>query len=165
MSDARGYFFESFSKRSYKELDLPAEFVQENQSFSKKNVIRGLHCQRTPHAQSKLIRVLSGAILDVVVDLRKNKSTYKKIFTVELSAVARNFLFIPKGFVHGFSVLSESAEILYSCDEYYHPEFEDGILFNDPFLEIDWKIEQSKRIVSDKDLSLPKLASSSLSFE
>ncbi len=162
--DSRGYFFESYIKRKYQDAGVSMDFVQDNQSQSQKNVIRGLHFQKPPHAQTKLIRVLSGTILDVVVDLRKDQPTFKKSFSLELSAENKIQLLIPKGFAHGFSVLSEEAEIFYKCDDYYYPELEGGILYDDIELAIDWKVSSSESIVSAKDKGLPGLLKSDLSF-
>lgn len=154
-SDKRGFFFESYNYNALKELGIDIDFVQDNQSFSKKGVIRGLHFQRPPHAQTKLVRVLSGEILDVVVDLRIKEPTYGRSYSIELSSKNKLQLLVPKGFAHGFSVLSESAEILYKCDQYYHPLAEGGILFNDPYLNIDWGVSAHEILVSEKDNNLP----------
>ena len=163
-SDSRGYFYESYSKRTCQEIGLDAEFVQSNQSQSKKGVIRGLHYQNAPHAQARLIRVLQGRILDVVVDLRKDQNTFGKVFSIELFAEEKKQLFIPKGFAHGFSVLSDTAEFLYSCDAYYYPAFEGGIRYDDPALDINWKVDNDHAIVSEKDLSLPHFSAASYIF-
>lgn len=157
LTDSRGHFFESFNKKVYQELGLPTTFVQENQSRSRKNVVRGLHFQKEPHAQSKLVRVLSGRIMDVVVDLRRDQATFGKCYSIELSADNLKRLLVPRGFAHGFSVLSEWADVVYHCDEYYHPELESGIIFNDPSLKIDWGIDEGACIVSGKDLALPRM--------
>ena len=154
-ADSRGYFFESYNENNFKAAGINIRFVQDNQSSSSYGVIRGLHYQLHPHAQTKLIRVLSGSILDVVVDLRKGSPTYGRVFSLELSAVNNKQLLIPKGFAHGFSVLSETAEVMYKCDAFYHKESEAGIVFNDADLEIDWQIPADKAIVSDKDLVHP----------
>jgi dTDP-4-dehydrorhamnose 3,5-epimerase len=153
--DERGFFFESFNQKVFEQNNISAVFIQDNQSFSRYGVIRGLHFQQEPHAQSKLIRVLQGAVLDVVVDIRKGSSTFGKSLSVELSAENKKQLFIPKGFAHGFSVLSKTAEVLYKCDHFYHRESESGILFKDPFLAIDWRLAPDHQIVSQKDLQLP----------
>lgn len=157
-SDSRGYFFEAFNERLFAESGIPASFVQENQSKSTKNTIRGLHYQRAPHDQTKFIRVIRGVILDVVLDLRKEQSTYKQVFSVELSADNKRSVLVPKGFAHGYSVLSDEAEIVYCCDAYYAPEFESGIRYDDPTLGIDWRVSK-EAIVSEKDLKLPLLSS------
>lgn len=163
--DSRGYFFESYNEKIFRDQHIDLRFVQDNQSSSCYGVIRGLHYQLNPHAQSKLIRVLSGTILDIAVDIRKNSPTYAKVFSVELSAENKKQLYIPPGFGHGFSVLSERAEVFYKCDELYNKESEAGIRFNDPSLNIDWKIPESKAIVSEKDQQLPLLADSKNNFE
>ena len=154
-ADERGYFFESFNSQTFKNNGLDFEWVQDNQSQSKYGVVRGLHFQKPPYAQTKLIRVLKGEILDVVVDLRHDMPTYGKSFSVVLSSQNHLQLLIPKGFAHGFSVLSEEADVMYKCDALYNKESESGILFNDPNLEIDWQVSQDKMIVSEKDLILP----------
>ena len=153
-ADERGYFFESFNSQTFKNNGLDFEWVQDNQSQSKYGVVRGLHFQKPPYAQTKLIRVLKGEILDVVVDLRHDKPTYGKSFSIVLSSQNHLQLLIPKGFAHGFSVLSEEADVMYKCDALYNKESESGILFNDPKLGIDWQVEQDKMVVSDKDLVL-----------
>ena len=156
--DERGYFFESYNEKVFKEHGINFRWVQDNQSSSAFGVIRGLHYQLNPHAQIKLVRALYGTILDVVVDIRKNSLTYGQHFSVELSAKNKKQLFIPAGFAHGFSVLSEKAEVFYKCNEFYSRETEAGIIYNDPALNIDWKIEAGKEIISDKDKTLPLLA-------
>ena len=153
--DDRGYFFESYNENIFHENNISIRFVQDNQSKSSYGVLRGLHYQRPPFAQSKLVRVLTGVILDIVVDLRVGSPTYGKTYAIELSAANRKQLFIPKGFAHGFSVLSEMAEVLYKCDEYYHKQSEAGIIYNDPVLAIDWQIAPGKELVSDKDKIQP----------
>ena len=156
--DSRGYFFESFNLKTFQAEGIDINFVQDNQSSSNYGVIRGLHYQLDPFAQVKLIRVLSGRILDVAVDIRKGSTTFGKSFTIELSAENKKQLFIPAGFAHGFSVLSEQAEVFYKCDSFYNKESEAGILFNDPSLSIDWKIPAGKEIISEKDKGLPLFA-------
>ena len=153
--DERGFFMEVYTEQTMAKLGINTRFVQDNQSFSKKNVIRGLHYQNPPYAQVKLVRVLSGKILDVVVDIRSAQPTFRKAYAVELSADDRRQLYIPAGFAHGFLVLSESAEVLYKTDNYYHPESEGGVLYNDPEWEINWGIAANDAIVSAKDLVLP----------
>lgn len=155
-SDARGSFFESFSQREFDENVAKVTFVQDNQSFSKYGVVRGLHFQREPFAQSKLVRVVSGRVLDVVVDLRKDSQSFGKVFSVELSDENHLQLFIPKGFAHGFSVLSPEAIFQYKCDEYYAPDSEGGIVWDDPDLNIDWGLPVEDIIVSSKDALNPK---------
>lgn len=154
--DSRGYFFESYSKREFKDLISDINFVQDNESCSTKGVIRGLHFQNPPYSQSKLVRCVKGKVLDVAVDLRKNSPTYGKHVAVELSDENKIEFFIPKGFAHGFAVLSDEAVFQYKCDEYYHPESEGGI---DPFdiaLNIDWKTLNEDVLVSEKDKKHPK---------
>ena len=155
LEDSRGYFFESYNENVFRANHVPVTFVQDNQSRSTYCVVRGLHYQRPPHAQSKLVRVLSGAIIDTVLDLRTGSPTYGETFSIELSADNKKQLFIPKGFAHGFSVISEIAEVMYKCDSYYNRESESGILYNDPQLKIDWEIPTDKLRVSDKDKLLP----------
>jgi dTDP-4-dehydrorhamnose 3,5-epimerase len=156
--DDRGYFFESYNEIIFKEQGIDLRFVQDNQSFSNYGVIRGLHYQLLPHAQAKLVRVLYGKILDVALDIRKGSPTYGKSFCLELSAENKKQLLIPAGFAHGFSVLSEKAEVFYKCDKFYNKESDAGIYFNDPVLNIDWKIPVGKIIISGKDNALPTLA-------
>jgi dTDP-4-dehydrorhamnose 3,5-epimerase len=156
--DSRGYFFESYNEKIFQQQGINCRWVQDNQSSSSYGVIRGLHYQLKPNAQAKLVRVLEGVILDAVVDIRKNSSTYGKTFCIELSSSNNKQLFIPAGFAHGFSVLSEKAVVLYKCDNFYNKEGEAGILYNDPALNIDWKIPFGKETVSEKDKQLPLLA-------
>jgi len=157
-SDKRGYFMESFNAARFNgAIGKEVNFVQDNQSFSSKGVIRALHYQIGEHAQSKLVRVLSGSVLDVAVDLRKGSPTFGEHITEELSAENKKQLFIPKGFAHGFVVLSETAEFFYKCDNYYNKESEGGIIFSDPALNIDWKLPHEQLIVSEKDSVLPTL--------
>jgi dTDP-4-dehydrorhamnose 3,5-epimerase len=153
--DDRGYFFESYNKRLFQANQILNEFVQDNQSYSAYGVVRGLHYQREPHAQSKLVRVIHGKILDVVVDLRYGSPGFGKVFGIELSAENKKQIFIPKGFAHGFSVISKTAEISYKCDQFYNKESEAGIRYNDPFLQIDWQIPAGLELVSEKDAKLP----------
>ncbi len=154
--DDRGFFFESYNRQLFHANNISNEFVQDNQSFSVFGVIRGLHYQREPHAQTKLVRVLSGRILDVVVDLRAGSPAFGKSFSIELSSDNKKQLFIPRGFAHGFSVLSETAEISYKCDQFYHRQSESGIRYNDGFLNIDWQIPVEKALISGKDAILPE---------
>lgn len=149
--DARGYFFESFSQREFEEKVGPVHFVQDNESMSSYGVMRGLHLQRPPYTQSKLVRCVKGAVLDVAVDLRQGSPTYGQHVAVELTAENHRQFFIPKGFAHGFAVLSETAIFQYKCDEFYHPEADDGISILDKSLGIDWRIPMDKAILSDKD--------------
>ncbi|TVZ16169.1 dTDP-4-dehydrorhamnose 3,5-epimerase [Maribacter sp. MAR_2009_72] len=162
-SDNRGYFFESFNEKTFSEgVGESVKFVQDNQSFSTYGIVRGIHYQVGHNAQAKLVRVLSGSVLDVAVDLRENSATFGQHIAVELSAENKKQLFIPRGFGHGFSVLSETAEFFYKCDNFYNKESEGGIVYNDENLQIDWKIGSSKIKVSEKDLVLPTLKSARL---
>ena len=156
--DTRGYFFESYNEREFKGQGIDLRFLQDNQSSSHYGVIRGLHYQMAPFAQTKLVRVLQGKILDVALDIRKGSPTYGQTYCVELSADNKKQLFIPKGFAHGFAVLSERAEVLYKCDTFYNKESDAGILYDDPALGIDWQVPSGKMIISDKDKQLPVLA-------
>ncbi|HQY11380.1 MAG TPA: dTDP-4-dehydrorhamnose 3,5-epimerase [Ferruginibacter sp.] len=162
--DSRGHFFESYNEKVFAAEGIHMKFVQDNQSRSFHGVIRGLHYQLNPHAQTKLVRALSGNILDVVVDIRKGSPAYGKVFSTELSAENKKQLFIPAGFAHGFSVLSETAEVLYKCSAYYNKESEGGILYNDPVLNIDWKIPSGTEVVSGKDLENPSFANCKNNF-
>ena len=153
--DARGYFFESYNEQALSDVGIKTVFRQDNQSFSKYGVIRGLHFQTPPHAQTKFIRVIEGAIYDVTLDLRKDSPMFGKWFGIELSAENKQQLYIPQGFAHGFSVLSKQTIILYKCDHFYNPQAEGGILYNDPALGIDWKVDVARAIISDKDKILP----------
>lgn len=153
--DERGYFFESYNKKKLFELGIDIDFVQDNQSFSQKGTLRGLHFQNSPFAQTKLIRVLQGEIMDVSVDLRKQSPTYGKYFGIRLSAENKKQLLVPQGFAHGFSVLSETASVLYKVDQLYHKESERGIRYDDPTLAIDWQVSPDEVIVSEKDIILP----------
>ncbi|MCB8994832.1 MAG: dTDP-4-dehydrorhamnose 3,5-epimerase [Bacteroidales bacterium] len=155
LEDNRGYFYESYNKIKMQSAGIDMEFVQDNQSKSQFGVIRGLHYQKNPHAQSKLVRVLEGRIYDVALDIRQGSPTFGEWFGIELNAVNKTQLFIPRGFAHGFSVLSETAVVLYKCDEFYHPETEAGINCLDNVLHIDWKIEAGKEIISAKDMNQP----------
>lgn len=153
--DERGYFFESYNKIKIQEQGIDINFIQDNQSKSGYGVIRGLHYQLNPHSQTKLVRVLEGSIWDVAVDLRKESSTFGKWFGIELSAENKRQLLVPKGFAHGFSVISREAVVFYKCDDFYSPQHERGVIFNDPDLNIDWKIPVSKEILSGKDQKHP----------
>jgi dTDP-4-dehydrorhamnose 3,5-epimerase len=163
--DSRGYFFEAYNEQTFRNEGVSIKFVQDNQSCSSYGVIRGLHYQLNPYAQTKLVRVLEGRILDVVVDIRKGSPTVGQAFAIELSASNKKQLFIPQGFAHGFSVLSETAIVLYKCDALYNKESEAGIRFDDPLLNIDWGIPKEKAIVSEKDLVLPGLNDCRNNFE
>lgn len=148
--DSRGYFFEAFSQRTLEQV-CSTTFVQDNESLSTYGVIRGLHFQRPPHAQSKLVRVVKGAVLDIAVDLRQGSPTFGQHVAIELSQDNHRQLFIPRGFAHGFAVLTQEAIFLYKCDNYYNPDSEGTIAWNDPDLAIDWQIPSDKVILSDKD--------------
>lgn len=153
--DSRGYFYESYNERTFEKEEVHIKFVQDNQAKSSYGVIRGLHYQLAPHAQTKLICVLSGSILDVAVDIRKGSPVYGKVYSIELSAENKKQLLIPKGFAHGYSVLSETAEVFYKCDDFYHKESEAGFLLNDAALNIDWQVPMNKAIISEKDKHHP----------
>ena len=161
--DNRGYFFESFNQDSFNELIGEAiDFVQDNESFSSKGVLRGLHFQKGDYAQAKLVRVVKGKVLDVVVDMRKESPTFSKHFSIELSEENKTQLFVPRGFAHGFIVLSETAIFSYKCDNFYNKASEQGLRYDDPSLGIDWKLPPNEFIVSDKDLVLPTLSTITL---
>ena len=149
--DSRGYFMETYQKEKYAAAGIDVTFVQDNESMSRYGVVRGLHYQAEPFAQAKLIRVVSGRVLDVAVDIRKNSPTFGKVFTLELSSENKLQLFLPHGIAHGFAVLSETAVFTYKCDNFYAPQYERTIRFDDPTLAIDWKIPVANRIISDKD--------------
>ena len=153
--DARGYFFESFSQREFEEKVCGTTFVQDNESYSSYGVVRGLHFQKPPFTQAKLVRVIKGAVLDIAVDLRKSSPTYGQHVAVELTEENHRQLFIPHGFAHGFAVLSDEVLFQYKCDNYYAPKSEGGILWNDPQLNIDWRIPADKIILSEKDTKHP----------
>lgn len=158
--DLRGYFFESFNRNTFEEkTGLSGNFVQDNQSFSSYGVIRGLHAQSGEFAQAKLLRVLKGEVLDVAVDARPGSPTYGKHIAVKLSAENNFQLYVPRGFLHGFSVLSETAEFFYKCDNFYNKSSEQGVIFSDSELNIDWLIPESKQSISDKDLILNSFSS------
>ncbi|MBR2906359.1 MAG: dTDP-4-dehydrorhamnose 3,5-epimerase [Lentisphaeria bacterium] len=160
--DARGYFFESWSESKYKEAGIDCCWVQDNESKSKYGVLRGLHYQAAPYTQAKLVRVIEGCVLDVTVDIRKGSSTFGKHVAVELSAENKYQLFVPRGFAHGFVVLSESVVFAYKCDNIYMPSHERGIAFNDPALGIDWKEKDTNFLLSAKDSKNPLLADAEL---
>jgi dTDP-4-dehydrorhamnose 3,5-epimerase len=158
--DQRGYFFESFNKRTFlSQTGIDVNFVQDNQSRSQKGVLRGLHFQKGEFAQSKLVRVLEGRVLDIAVDLRKKSTTYGQHIAVELSADGHTQFYVPRGFAHGFVVLSETATFFYKCDNYYHKAAEGGIIYNDPDLGIDWGLPQEQLLLSEKDTVLLPLKS------
>ena len=154
--DERGYFFEVWNRADHTALGIECDFIQDNESKSSYGVLRGLHYQLPPFAQAKLVRVHSGKILDVTVDIRRNSPTFGKVFTVEISSENRYQVFIPRGFAHGFSVLSDEAVVCYKCDNVYSPASERGIAFDDPELAIDWRIAPDKAVLSEKDRRNPR---------
>ena len=149
--DSRGYFMETYQKEKYAAAGIDVTFVQDNESMSRYGVVRGLHYQAEPFSQAKLIRVVAGRVLDVAVDIRKDSPTFGKVFTLELSSENKLQLFLPHGIAHGFAVLSETAVFTYKCDNFYAPQYERTIRYDDPILSIDWKIPIESRIISDKD--------------
>ena len=163
--DARGYFFEAFSEQTFRDEVCDIHFVQDNESKSSYGVVRGLHFQLPPHAQSKLVRVVKGRVLDVAVDIRRSSPTFGEVVAVELSEDNHRQLFIPQGFAHGYAVLSEEAIFEYKCDNYYAPESEGAIAWNDAALAIDWQIPADKVILSEKDKHHPTLAECKTLFE
>ena len=159
ISDERGYFMESFNERTFQNgINQQVHFVQDNQSFSTKGVLRGLHYQTGEHAQAKLVRVLQGEVLDVAVDIRPESKTYGQHVAILLSGENQTQFFVPRGFAHGFLVLSETATFFYKCDNFYNKESEGGILYNDPEINIDWQFEIENLIISEKDQFLPNLS-------
>lgn len=158
-NDARGYFFESYSQREFNEaVGYEVQFVQDNESRSTRGVMRGLHFQRPPFTQAKLVRCVIGTVLDVAVDIRRGSPTYGKHLAVELSADNHRQLFVPRGFAHGFAVLSDIAVFQYKCDNYYAPEADGGIDISDPALAIDWRLDPTTALLSEKDLRHPRLS-------
>jgi len=162
--DERGYFFESYNQDTFRKSGVEFQFVQDNQARSSYGVVRGLHFQHSPHTQTKLIRALEGTILDVVVDLRVGSPSYGKVYTIELSAQNKKQLLVPQGFAHGYSVLSDTAEVFYKCDRFYNKASEGGVAYNDPALAIDWKVPAAKMILSPKDTGYPVLADTKHQF-
>jgi dTDP-4-dehydrorhamnose 3,5-epimerase len=160
--DSRGFFMESYNQQTFLKAGIDITFVQDNQSRSTRGVLRGLHFQRAPYAQTKLVRVLFGSVLDVVVDLRHSEPTFGKYFSVELTSENKKQLLVPKGFAHGFVVLSEIAEVLYKCDEFYHPESDGGIHYQS--VDVDWRLPSDKLVLSDKDKNLPSIRDAKFSF-
>lgn len=154
-ADARGFFFETYNEERYREAGITQQFVQDNISKSSYGVVRGLHFQKSPYSQAKLVQVIEGAVLDVAVDLRSDSATYGQWHAVELTAENHLQFLIPRGFAHGFAVLSETAIFTYKCDNLYHPESEGGIIYNDPTLNIDWGIPADKALISEKDTKHP----------
>ena len=163
-SDDRGYFFESFNANVFFEKGITRNFVQDNQAFSSYGILRGLHYQLAPHAQSKLVRVIQGEVLDVVVDLRKGSPTFGKQYSISLSAENQKQLYVPRGFAHGYAVLSDTALFFYKCDNFYNKNAEQGIAYNDPALNIDWKIPTDKIILSEKDKLNKPFAEAEMNF-
>lgn len=163
--DSRGYFFESFSEKIFTEKVSQTHFVQDNQSKSCYGVVRGLHFQKPPHTQAKLVRVVKGRVLDVAVDIRKGSPTYGKHVAVELTEDSHRQFFVPRGFAHGFAVLSEDAVFQYKCDNYYAPQSEGAIAWDDPDLGIDWGIPADKALLSEKDSKHPRLKDADIPFE
>lgn len=158
INDGRGYFMESFNERRFEaEIGEKVHFVQDNQSYSSRGVLRGLHYQTGEHAQAKLVRVLNGEVLDVAVDVRPGSATFGQHFAIVLTSENQKQLFVPRGFAHGFLVLSKTAVFFYKCDNFYNKESEGGIIYNDPALGIDWNMEAEDLIISDKDKVLPGL--------
>jgi dTDP-4-dehydrorhamnose 3,5-epimerase len=158
INDTRGYFMESFNENTFqKAVGQEVHFVQDNQSFSSKGVLRGLHYQTGEHAQAKLVRVFSGEVLDVAVDIRPDSETFGQYVSIILSAENQKQFYIPRGFAHGFLVLSETATFFYKCDNFYNKESEGGIIFNDPVLKIDWQFNEKELIISEKDQNQPNL--------
>lgn len=157
--DARGYFFESFNSKTFAEkTGLEVNFVQDNEAFSNRGVLRGLHFQKGASAQAKLVRVIKGKVLDVAVDVRPNSETYGKFFSIILSEENKKQLFVPRGFAHGYSVLEDNTIFAYKCDNFYDKTSEGGIIYNDSDLQIDWMLEPSEIVLSEKDKLLPKLS-------
>lgn len=163
-SDSRGFFYESFSNKYLASAGLHYNFLQDNHSRSSFGVVRGLHYQREPHAQAKLVRVTRGKVLDVVVDLRSGSPTFLKSFSMELSEDNKLQMLVPRGFAHGFSVLSDVCEFLYKCDNYYDKDADAGIAYNDPQLQIDWKLKPEDMIISEKDQNNPVISKATFSF-
>lgn len=162
--DERGYFYESFNRKKFADLGVHIDLCQDNQSKSSYGVVRGLHYQLHPYSQSKLVSAIRGTVWDVAVDLRKDSPTFGQWYGIELSEENKLQFLIPKGFAHGFSVLSEMAVFSYKCDEYYNPQSEAGIIYNDVSLNVDWKIPLDKAIVSDKDKILPSFQEARMNF-
>lgn len=164
-ADSRGYFFESFSQKEFEEKVCKTTFVQDNESKSTYGVLRGLHFQKMPHAQSKLVRVVKGKVLDIAVDIRKGSPTFGKSVAAELSEENKLQFFVPRGFAHGFVVLSDEAIFQYKCDNYYAPQSEGGLLWNDPALNIDWVVNEKEILLSEKDKTNPLLKDSNYLFD
>lgn len=163
-SDDRGYFYETFQNRRYKESGIDAEFIQDNEAYSGYGVVRGLHYQLAPYSQAKLVRVIQGTVYDVAMDIRKGSPTFGQWVGIELSETNKRQFFVPKGFAHGYSVISKSAIFSYKCDNLYHPQSERGININDPSLDINWMIPENEMIISPKDLVLPIFEQAEINF-
>lgn len=163
--DSRGYFFESYNENVFAAGGVDISFVQDNQAQSSYGVIRGLHYQLAPYSQTKLVRVLSGTILDVVVDIRKGSPSFGQTYSIEVSAENKLQLLVPRGFAHGYSVLSETSEVLYKCDTFYNKSAEAGFRYNDPALHLNWLVTPGKELISEKDLLLPMFADCENNFE
>jgi dTDP-4-dehydrorhamnose 3,5-epimerase len=162
--DSRGYFFESFNKNTFHDAGIIYSPIQDNESKSSKGVMRGLHYQLKPFDQAKLIRVVEGRIFDVALDIRKNSLTYGKWFGIELDSETKEQVLIPRGFAHGFSVLSDVAVLQYKCDNVYNPQYERGITLNDPALDINWKLGSTLPLISEKDIKLPRFKDAESNF-
>lgn len=156
-TDDRGYFFESYQRKVFADVGITTDFIQDNEAKSTRGILRGLHFQVPPYAQAKLVRVVLGEVQDVVVDIRKNSPTYGKHFSIRLSAENKKQLFVPRGFAHGYAVLSEEAIFCYKCDNYYSKAHEGGLRYNDPALEIDWEIDLEKALLTERDINWPDL--------
>ena len=163
--DERGYFLETFNNEKYREAGIDVDFVQDNESKSVRGVVRGLHYQLNPFAQGKLVRVIRGKVFDVAVDLRKDSPTFGEWFGTELDDASKKQMFVPRGFAHGFSVLSETAIFSYKCDNIYNREMERGINLTDPQLGIDWKLNPAEQIISGKDMQAPNFAEAEMNFK
>ena len=160
--DQRGFFYESYNERNFRNAGITSRFVQDNESYSRYGVVRGLHYQAAPYTQAKLVRVISGSVLDVIVDIRQGSPTFGQHLAIELSGDNKLQVFVPRGFAHGFAVLSEYALFSYKCDNFYMPPHERGIAHDDPVLNIDWRIPHHQRILSDKDRANPVMGEAEL---
>lgn len=164
LKDARGYFYESFNVRTFENEGITNPFVQDNQAFSGRGTLRGLHYQLDPFSQAKLVRVIQGEVLDVVVDLRKGSPTFKKSFSIILSGENQKQMYVPRGFAHGYAVLSDTALFFYKCDNYYSKENEGGVFYADPELKIDWMLDTNEILLSEKDKQNPLLKDAKMNF-
>jgi dTDP-4-dehydrorhamnose 3,5-epimerase len=163
-SDDRGYFYETFQAKRYKDAGIDADFIQDNEAFSGYGVVRGLHYQLAPYAQAKLVRVIQGVVLDIAVDIRKGSPTFGQWVGLELSETNKCQFYIPRGFAHGYSVISKTAIFSYKCDNQYHPQSERGINIKDTSLNLDWKLPENEMIISSKDTVLPNLEKAEMNF-